>query len=64
MGERVIVRSVNPDYEPICADEADGGYLLTAFIGGGEAEQIFMATDQAKRLGEWLIERANQAGEK
>jgi len=47
----------------ICADDLGPTILLTVDSGCAQ-EQIDLYPDEARRLGEWLIERANQAGER
>lgn len=65
MSERIIVHGVHHRIfeDSICADEDNGTVLLTAQNVAHEV-QMNLAAAEARRLGEWLIERANQAGER
>lgn len=47
----------------VCADYTDDSLVVTLFVDGRE-DQIALKNDEAKSFGEWLIERANQAGER
>lgn len=47
----------------ICADDLGPTVLLTVDTGD-EQQQVDLYPSEYRRLGEWLIERANQAGEK
>lgn len=48
----------------ICNDAVDEGVLISAFMNGSEEGQVTLSYSAALLLGEWLIERANQAGER
>jgi hypothetical protein len=68
MGERVMLHSrpmfIDDEQASLCADVVDNTLMLTA-INFRQAEvQVRVDLATARRLGEWLIERANQAGEK
>jgi hypothetical protein len=63
MSERIIVLGSGGK---LCADAGnteEDCALLTSLQSGQEA-QVGLSPHQARTLGEWLIERANQAGER
>jgi hypothetical protein len=61
--KRVIVHS-RAGQGAVCADDWGSIVLLTTQMDGEPETQIDLAPSEARRLGEWLIERANQAGER
>lgn len=64
--ERVIVhgnRSMAGSKCSVCIDVVFDKVLLTATDWRDEV-QVDLGPSECRRLGEWLIERANQAGER
>lgn len=64
MSERETIPTCETGRDAICADQVDDGFVLSSFIAGDEDAQICLSVSAGRRLGEWLIERANQAGER
>lgn len=66
MSEREIFHGTSPVSgcnRSVCVDAVDGEIMMTTTDFRDDA-QINLDLDAARRLGEWLIERANQAGER
>jgi hypothetical protein len=63
VGEREIIPAHTSGRDHICAEDEDGWICLTSFVDGEQQGQIDLQALCAHRLGEWLIERAKQAGE-
>lgn len=61
--ERVIVHGIHRHMngDSLCADVDNGTVLLTAYNIAAEV-QMNLAPADARRLGEWLIKRANEGG--
>jgi hypothetical protein len=61
--ERVILRAKDSNWR-VCADQIDHGVLLTEQLRGDTGNQVVIPKDAMREFGEWLIKRANQAGER
>jgi hypothetical protein len=62
-GDGVLLTGKDPG-EAVVADMVETGVLLTVFGNGWQETQVHVPNDIMARRGEWLIERANQAGER
>ena len=63
MSERIIVQGAS-ETSTIVADDVGDGILMTPINFDNNDGQTLLPPAECRRLGEWLVERANQAGER
>lgn len=63
MGEERIILRAKTSAVRVCCDHVAEGVLLTRERRHGLEGQVLVPAEDLRSLGEWLIERANQAGE-
>lgn len=60
-GPRIILHADNGSGS-ICIDGTGDGALITLWECSGDEDQFLLPPEEARRLGEWLIKRANEGG--